>query len=405
LKKSLTLYHAIALIAYRDDEVAQRYGAEPGSQASGREVRRQDVVYPTDSGLPGTEAFAGVGDAKLLAQAVRQWMEADKSRWRAARKILWHATSSGKVPVFSEHGEIPPHFWLTHNLNSPAAQPIRFRRSDLTRLIAEALEAEIFSTDAWTPAARLFQTLIDGGTVDPVGRVMPLLRSGELTAWLGNDHDVATKWTPIESRKFQLGMTVSLDGHLTKAEVEMDKYAALANVPTGPVWFCSEDLQRVGLTMPAETAWRSVSGDPRRKEWRTRRTVSKLSTARRLISTMISTRSGWASQARPNPPLTLTNTSAARHARMPNSSDAWSRDSTFTSNYARLRPDMSGAGYPPRRPRNSCAGSCCRILRTLGMNAGSTAIRPSRSWCRPPRESTGTKPHCGAVDWRAWLAA
>ncbi len=140
MQESCTIFHAIALLAYRDDAVAQRYGAKPGVRASGRRKRQEDVRYPTDAGMPGTEAFAGIWDHQRRQSLVRQWKEADKAQWAAAKAKLWSAVQSDDTPAFNTDGKIAREFWLSHDLDSPEAEYLRFRRSDLMRVMAEVPE-------------------------------------------------------------------------------------------------------------------------------------------------------------------------------------------------------------------------------------------------------------------------
>jgi len=140
MQESCTLFHAIALLAYRDDAVAQRYSAKPGVRASGQRKRQEDVCYPKGTGLPGTEVFAGITDDQRLQPLVRRWKEADKARWSAAKAKLWNATQSDDAPAFGTDGKIAREFWLTHDLDSPEVAYLRFRRSDLMRLMAETPE-------------------------------------------------------------------------------------------------------------------------------------------------------------------------------------------------------------------------------------------------------------------------
>ena len=135
MNESCTLYYAIALLAYRDEDVAQRYGAKPTGPASGRERRQSDVLYPTNSNLPGTETFKSIRDENVLREAVRQWEEQDRARWLAARAELWKEVQSNEVPAFNVADKVGVEFWLTHDLDSPEAQYLRFRRSDLMRLL------------------------------------------------------------------------------------------------------------------------------------------------------------------------------------------------------------------------------------------------------------------------------
>ena len=121
--------------------------------------------------------------------------------------------------------------------------------------------------DAWMPAAQVFVSLRVRGFEDPEEEVLRLVRSGKLTAWLGNDADAATAWVRIETRFFVLGMTIHPSGRLTKGDVKMADYAALQNVPTGSVWFDSEDLLSVGLVTPPESPRRRITEKPRRKNW------------------------------------------------------------------------------------------------------------------------------------------
>ena len=140
---SLTLYHAIGLLAYQDDAVARRYGARPGDKASGRAQRTRDTIYPTLSGLPGTKLFEGIRDEEQLRKLVRQWEEADETQWRSAKERLWKAALTDSVPAFSSTGQIDRDFWLTHSLDSTEIQMFRFRRSDLERLVVPAAEKRI----------------------------------------------------------------------------------------------------------------------------------------------------------------------------------------------------------------------------------------------------------------------
>jgi hypothetical protein len=219
-------------------------------------------LYPTTSNLPGTDTFKGVKDENALRELVQQWEEQDKPKWTGARAQLRKAVRSDEVPAFNTAGKIGQEFWLTHDLNSPEAQHVRFRRADLMRL----LHRSEVGADAWTPAAELFSALETRGIADPIRRVTQLLRSGELAAWLGNDADAATAWRPIETRLFVLGMTIHRSGKLTKDDVPREKYAALTNVPTGAVWFSTEDLQRTGLMAAADTPWRCIR-NPRWMAW------------------------------------------------------------------------------------------------------------------------------------------
>src|SRR5271166_603859 len=76
----------------------------------------------------------------------------------------------------------------------------------------------------WLRASHLFQFLRARGINDPVEQVLRPIRSGELTAWLGNDADAATVWAPIEARLFVLGMTIHSSGMFTKGNVPMEEY-------------------------------------------------------------------------------------------------------------------------------------------------------------------------------------
>ena len=140
---SLTLYHAIGLLAYRYDAVAKRYGAKPGDKTSGRARRRRDTLYPTLSGLPGTEVLKGIKDEEQLQNLIREWEETDAIQWGTAKERLWKATLTDAVPAFRTTGRIDRDFWLTHNLDSPEVQMFRFRRSDLEPLIVPAGEKRV----------------------------------------------------------------------------------------------------------------------------------------------------------------------------------------------------------------------------------------------------------------------
>jgi hypothetical protein len=135
LLESLTLYHAIGLLAYRDDAIARRYGAKPGETTSGRARRRRDTLYPTLSGLPGTEVFKGIEDEGYIQKLMQGWEKTDANQWLAAKQGLWNAALTDAVPAFSSAGRIDRDFWLTHSLDSTEVQMFRFRRSDLVRLV------------------------------------------------------------------------------------------------------------------------------------------------------------------------------------------------------------------------------------------------------------------------------
>lgn len=265
MDESCTLYQAIALLAYRDEDVARRYGAKPGIPESGRDQRKRDTLYPTNSNLPGTETFKGAKDERVHRALVQRWEEQDNANWSVARGQLWSAVQADDVSTFDRNGKVEQDFWLTHNLDNPEVQHFRFRRSDLMRLLRRS---EI-GAGAWTSAAELFEALEVRGTADAIHQVTPLLRSGDLIAWLGNDADAATAWRPIETRLFKLGLTIHRAGSLTKGNVPTVAYAALTDVSTGPVWFRSQDLQRVGLMGVADTSWRS-SKNLRHLAWLTR---------------------------------------------------------------------------------------------------------------------------------------
>ncbi len=106
IQESCTLYHAIALLACRDDAVAQTLQCQagcslqwPNEAASGPSLPEE--VQPAQHG-----GLHRITDNHLLQSLVLQW-------------------------------GIAREFWLTHDLDSPEVAYLRFRRSDLMRLMAE----------------------------------------------------------------------------------------------------------------------------------------------------------------------------------------------------------------------------------------------------------------------------
>src|ERR1700693_2939159 len=112
MHESCTLYQAIALLAYRDDGVAQRYGEKPGVCANGCMQRQEDLRFPTRSGLSGTEMFSGVRDEQQFHALMRQWKDTDKKRWVAAKTRLWDGIMADTVPAFNEDCRVDRDFWL-----------------------------------------------------------------------------------------------------------------------------------------------------------------------------------------------------------------------------------------------------------------------------------------------------
>jgi hypothetical protein len=113
------------------------------------------------------------------------------------------------------------------------------------------------------------------GVKDPVAVVMSDVRSDMLPAWRGDDEDAAMAPTRIESHVFVHGMTIHRSGRLTKGDVPNEQYLTLGRVGTGPVWFHTEDLRRLGL-LPAVAPRTSVvrfteegvvTSNPRRQRW------------------------------------------------------------------------------------------------------------------------------------------
>src|SRR4051794_30968726 len=102
MEEVCTLYHAIALLAYRDDRVARRYGAKRGVRTGGREKRQLDLISPTTSGLPGTETFEGIKDEQQLQARVQQWADRHEAQWNTAKTKLANSVRLGDVPAFRD---------------------------------------------------------------------------------------------------------------------------------------------------------------------------------------------------------------------------------------------------------------------------------------------------------------
>lgn len=130
---SCTLTDATGRVAYGNDYHG-RYFAPPGdawAEGEKRHRRRLDMLYPSNSGLPGMSAIMAL-EENAREMALAAWKQADRKRWSDAEAALSAALLAGKLKAFDDMGlVVPPEFWLANNLRGLRARAFRVRAADL----------------------------------------------------------------------------------------------------------------------------------------------------------------------------------------------------------------------------------------------------------------------------------